>query len=42
MLRKTIAFLGVTFALICPGAAEAHVKWFMPYDLTQPPRPSGR
>ncbi|MGG7516676.1 hypothetical protein ACQ3G6_02185 [Allorhizobium undicola] len=35
-IMAAILFLG------CQGVADAHVKWFQPYDLTAPPAPPGR
>src|SRR3712207_3527277 len=28
-------------AAVLPGSAAAHVKWFAPYDVSQPPLPLG-
>lgn len=40
--RKTALWLVAIALSAGTGVAAAHVKWFMPYDLSEPPRPIGQ
>ena len=41
MIRNARPLLAAGFLCAFPRDAEAHVKWFFPYDLTRPPLPIG-
>ncbi len=40
--RRIFQFLGIIFfAVFCVENVQAHVKWFVEYDITKPPTPIG-
>ena len=37
-LKNALAFVSIALLVLLPADAQAHIKWFEPYDLTSPPR----